>query len=123
MNAVVAARNYVGPGNHPSHDSCRHLSDASSAIAAGSGTLAAIGTTYVLPAVGFCAAGVKSGSIAAGVQSAIYGGSVPAGSMFATLQSWGATGALAGTLGVAAVPVGIVVAGGTYLAGKALRGA
>ena len=34
----------------------------------------------------------------------------------------GATGAAAGALGVAAVPVGIVVAGGVYLAGKSLGG-
>ena len=54
------------------------------------------------------------------MQAAVYGASVPAGGIFATLQSWGATGALAGTLGAAALPVGIAVAGGTYLAGKAL---
>ena len=98
------------------------LSDAFTAIAAGTGTLAAIGTTYVLPAVGFCAAGVKAGSIAAVVQASVYGAAVPAGGVFATLKSWGATGALAGTLGAAALPVGIVVAGGTYLTGKMLGG-
>ena len=98
------------------------MSNAFSAIAAGAGTIAAIGTTYILPAAGFCAAGIKSGSIAAGVQAAVYGGSIPAGGPFAALQSWGATGALAGTLGVAAVPVGIAVAGGTYFASKALGG-
>ena len=54
------------------------------------------------------------------MQAFVYGAAVPAGGMFATLQSWGATGALAGTLGPAAVPVGIVVAGGTYLTGKML---
>jgi hypothetical protein len=91
-------------------------------VAASAGTLAAIGTTYILPSVGFCAAGVKAGSIAAGVQAALYGAAVPAGGTFATLQSWGATGALAGTLGAAALPVGIMVAGGTYLTAKALGG-
>ncbi|KIW89378.1 uncharacterized protein Z519_10232 [Cladophialophora bantiana CBS 173.52] len=105
MNVVLTAKSYAGP-----------------AIAAGTGTLAAIGTTYVLPAIGFCATGVKAGSIAAGVQASLYGATVPAGGIFATLQSWGATGALAGTLGAAALPVGIVVAGGTYLTAKALGG-
>ena len=80
-----------------------------------------IGTTHILPAVGFCATGVKAGSIAAGVQAAFYGAVVPAGSTFATMQSLGATGALAGTLGAAAFPVGAIVAGGTYyVVGKAL---
>ncbi|EXJ82348.1 hypothetical protein A1O3_06161 [Capronia epimyces CBS 606.96] len=105
MNAVRTVKSYAGP-----------------AIATGAGTVAAVGTTYVLPAIGFCATGVKAGSIAAGVQASLYGAAVPAGGIFATLQSWGATGALAGTLGVAAWPVGIVVAGGTYLATYALQG-
>ena len=95
---------------------------ASTAIAASIGTIAAIGTTYILPAVGFCAAGLQAGSIAAGVQASVHGAAVPAGGIFATLQSWGATGAMAGTLGAAAVPVGIVVAGGTYLTRKMLGG-
>lgn len=56
------------------------------------------------------------------MQASVYGAAVPAGSVFAALQSYGATGALAGTLGVAALPVGIVVAGGTYLARKAITG-
>lgn len=103
MNAILAAKSYASP-----------------ALVAGAGTLAAISTTYILPAAGFCAAGVKAGSVAAGVQAAVYGASVPAGSIFATLQSWGATGALTGTLGAAALPVGIAVGGGTYLACKAL---
>jgi hypothetical protein len=40
--------------------------------------------------------------------------------MFATLRSWGATGALAGALGAAPELVGIIVAGGTYIIGKRL---
>lgn len=97
------------------------MPDIFPAVAATTGTIAAVGTTYLLPAVGFCAAGTKTASIAAGFQAAVYGGSIPAGGAFATLQSWGATGALAGILGVAAVPIGIAVAGGTYLASTALR--
>ena len=96
--------------------------NVNAAIAAGTSTLAAIGKTYILPALGFCVAGVKAGSVAAGVQASVYGTTIPAGGMFATLQSWDTTGALAGTLGAAALPVGIAVAGGTYLAGKALGG-
>ncbi|MCJ1479359.1 hypothetical protein MMC13_008044 [Lambiella insularis] len=103
MNAILGVKGYAG-----------------SAVDTGAGIIAAIGTTYILPAAGFCAAGVKAGSVAAGVQAAVYGASVPAGSIFATLQSWGATGALAGTLGAAALPIGITAAGGTYLARKAL---
>ena len=80
--------------------------------------MAAIGTTYVLPAVGFCATGVKAGSLAAAVQASVYGAVIPAGSIFATLQSWGATGAMTGVLGAAAIPLGVVVAGGTYIVGK-----
>ena len=76
----------------------------------------------MLPTVGFCAAGVKAGSLATGAQACVYGAAVPAGGIFATLQSWGATGALAGTLGAAALPVRIVIASGTYLTGKAPGG-
>lgn len=76
--------------NYPNPGTCLHisiwsLSDAYSAIAAGTGTLAAIGTTYVLPTVGFCAGGVQAGSIAAGVQASVYGAAIPARGIFATL--------------------------------------
>lgn len=121
MNAILSVKNYANPG------ACLHiiiwsLSDAYSAIAAGTGTLAAFGTAYVLPTLGFCATGVQAGSMAAGVQASVYGAAIPAGGIFATLQSWGATGALAGTLGAAALPVGLIVAGGTYVAATALGG-
>ena len=46
----------------------------------------------VLSAVGFGAGGVVGGSIAAGIQSTVYGGSVGAGSLFALAQSAGAAG-------------------------------
>ncbi|KAA6411093.1 MAG: hypothetical protein FRX48_05405 [Lasallia pustulata] len=44
-----------------------------------------------LKAVGFGAAGVGGGTIAAWWQASAYGGSVPAGSVFAVLQAAGAT--------------------------------
>ncbi|EUC53487.1 interferon-induced 6-16 family protein [Rhizoctonia solani AG-3 Rhs1AP] len=46
------------------------------------------------PLLGFGAGGVAAGSLAALIQSAIYGAAVPAGSLFALLQSIGATGVL-----------------------------
>ena len=57
-----------------------------------------------LGAVGFTSTGVAAGSIAAGVQSTLYGGSVAAGSVFALCQSAGATGVIgsAATAGIAA---------------------
>ena len=70
MNVVLLARSYAGPGIG-SLVSSQLLSDAFTAIATGTGTLAAIGTTYILPAVGFGAAGVKVGFIAAAVQASV----------------------------------------------------
>ncbi|CUA70982.1 hypothetical protein RSOLAG22IIIB_09260 [Rhizoctonia solani] len=58
---------------------------------------AAITTTVVWiapPLLGFTASGVAANSIAAAIQSIYYGGFVPAGSLFAILQSIGATGTL-----------------------------
>lgn len=82
--------------------------------------MAAIGTTYVLPAIGFCATDVQAGSIAASVQSVVFGAIIPAGGTFAALQSLGATGALECPFGAATPPIGIIVGGGTYLIGRAL---
>ena len=65
-----------------------------------------------LGAVGFTSAGVAVGSIAAGIQSAVYGGSVAAGSLFALCQSAGATGVI-GSAATAAI------GGGTGLTGIA----
>ena len=41
----------------------------------------------ILGIIGFAATGPVGGSIAAGVQSAVYGGLIPAGSWFAAAQS------------------------------------
>lgn len=54
----------------------------------------------VLPALGYTAAGVGVGTIAAAAQSSI--GNVAAGSAFAALQSLGATGITAGMVAKAA---------------------
>ena len=65
----------------------------------------------VLPAIGFTAGGIASGSIAASIQSGI--GNVVAGSAFASLQSAGMSGALpaigvaAGTVSMAAGAVAL----------------
>ena len=89
-------------------------------VSALAGTAAAVGTNFILPLVGFGAAGVKAASAAALAQSVLYPAAVPAGSAFATLTSWGATYVIAGTLAVASVPVGAVVGGGVYMMGRAL---
>jgi hypothetical protein len=66
-----------------------------------------------LTAAGFTTAGIAGGSAAAAWQSSI--GSVAAGSTFATLQSFGATGAIA-AVGSAAIGITlpIAAAGGAY---------
>ncbi|KAJ7032319.1 hypothetical protein C8F04DRAFT_1235467 [Mycena alexandri] len=56
-----------------------------------------------LNAVGFGAGGVVAGSIAAGIQSAFYGGAVASGSLFAIAQSIGAGGAALATVGGASL--------------------
>ena len=48
----------------------------------------------VLPLLGFTSSGIAAGSWAAWMMS-LYGGSVPAGSLFAILQSAGASGGIA----------------------------
>ncbi|KAJ7061696.1 hypothetical protein C8F01DRAFT_1369187 [Mycena amicta] len=68
--------------------------------------LAPIVMVGALNAVGFGAAGVAAGSIAAGIQSIFYGGAVASGSAFAIAQSIGAGGA------ALAVAAPLVSAGG-----------
>lgn len=85
--AILSAKYYATPGTGL-HTITWSLSDAYSAIAAGTGAFAAFGTVYVLPTPGFCASGVQAVSIAAGVQASVYGAAITAGGLFATLQSW-----------------------------------
>lgn len=74
-------------------DTRKHLLVGAGAAA---GTAAVIlGAPAVVSALGFGAAGVKVGSIAAAWQSASYGGLVTSGSLFAGMQSVGATGSAA----------------------------
>ena len=79
------------------------------ALGIAGGTLAVVAAPVVLGAAGFTGAGVAAGSLAAGVQSAAYGGAVASGSVFAGLQSAGAAG-----LGAkATIAVFSTAAGGT----------
>lgn len=73
------------------------------------GTAAVVAAPFVLTAAGFTSAGVAAGSIAAGIQSAVYGGTIASTSMFAGLQSAGAAG-----LGASAASA--VFAGGAGIA-------
>jgi hypothetical protein len=56
--------------------------------------------TLGIYAVGFTTTGVAAGSLAAGIQSVFYGGTIAEGGAFATLQSLGAAGT-----GVAGLPI------------------
>ncbi|XP_063437388.1 uncharacterized protein LOC134718664 [Mytilus trossulus] len=58
------------------------------------GATALFGTATILPVLGFTSSGITAGSWAA-TWMASFAGSVPAGSMFATFQSAGMTGATA----------------------------
>lgn len=73
-----------------------------------------VASSLSIKALGFKTAGIAAKSIAAGMQAGV--GNVAAGSGFATLQSWGATGLLT-TTGV----VGVAIVGGglTYWGVKA----
>ncbi|KAJ7384094.1 hypothetical protein OS493_024111 [Desmophyllum pertusum] len=69
------------------------------------GTAAMVAAPLALAAAGFTAGGVAVGSIAAGIQSSVYGGCVGASSAFAALQSAGAAG------------IGMKTAAGIFTAG------
>ncbi|XP_078351394.1 uncharacterized protein LOC144636134 isoform X2 [Oculina patagonica] len=82
------------------------------AVGIAAGTAAVVAAPLVLGAVGFTAGGVAAGSIAASVQSAVYGGSVASGSAFALLQSAGAAGiGAAGNAAIAGITGGIAALG------------
>ena len=90
--------------------------------------LIASGITYAittaLSAIGFTAVGPAAGSIAAWAQAVVYGGAIPAGGLFAILQSIGMGGALGaqhagvvvGGLSLAALSVAIFAATYPFLA-------
>ena len=69
------------------------------------GTAAVVAAPFVVTAAGFTTGGVAAGSIAAGIQSSVYGGYVGATSAFAVLQSFGAAG------------IGMIPSAGIFTAG------
>ena len=74
------------------------------------GTGVVVACCFVIPALaGFGTAGIVGGSIAAGVQSVI--GIVVGGSVFAIVQSLGATGVLINgvAVGISAASAGIIM--------------
>lgn len=78
------------------------------AVGATAATAAVAATPLVLSATGFTTVGIAAGSLAASIQSVVYGGA--AGGMFAAVQSAGvagigytATAVIGGTAGSAAV--------------------
>ncbi|KAF8707529.1 hypothetical protein RHS03_03386, partial [Rhizoctonia solani] len=75
----------------------------------GAGAAVGVGVFVAPPLLGFTTAGVAAGSVAALVQSAVYGGAVQAGSAFAIMQSIGATGTMVPAV-VAAASAGIATA-------------
>eukprot|EP00800_Vazella_pourtalesii_P018277 TRINITY_DN5815_c0_g1_i2.p1 TRINITY_DN5815_c0_g1~~TRINITY_DN5815_c0_g1_i2.p1 ORF type:complete len:147 (+),score=33.65 TRINITY_DN5815_c0_g1_i2:62-502(+) len=81
--------------------------------AIGGAVICAIAAPFVLPALGFTAAGVTAGSIAAAIQ----GPAVAAGSAFAIAQSVGATVTVAGAMGVGAAAGGVAGATAGGVAG------
>jgi len=85
----------------------------------GVGVGVGMGTFYVVPLIGFTAAGIASGSLASQMMSAFAianGGGVPAGGLIAILQSIGATGAVgllpAGLAGAGAMSVCLAIVNG-----------
>lgn len=73
------------------------------------GAAALFGTAAILPVLGFTSSGITAGSWAA-TWMASFGGAVPAGSMFATFQSAGMTGATAKLAAAATCSAGAVCA-------------
>jgi len=88
------------------------------AAAAGLG-LVALGGITVAPAVGvgalnllgFSASGIVSGSIAAGIQSTFYGGTIASGSAFALAQSAAAGGIVVASAPIQAASAGVMALG------------
>ncbi|KAG8945989.1 hypothetical protein FRC04_012108 [Tulasnella sp. 424] len=73
--------------------------------------------------IGFSSIGPVAGSIAAGIQSAVYGGTVASGSIFALFQGWAMGGIVMGTAteiaaGVAALGAGAGLLGGLRRSGN-----
>ncbi|KAL0063767.1 hypothetical protein AAF712_009324 [Marasmius tenuissimus] len=82
-------------------------------IAGGSSVLLPTAGIATLNAVGFTTSGVAAGSLAAGIQSAVYGGAT--GGLFSICQSIGATAVIASPAGIV-LGAGAVAAGAGYFA-------
>ncbi|KAF5350624.1 hypothetical protein D9756_008616 [Leucocoprinus leucothites] len=74
----------------------------------------------LLGAVGFTSIGIAGGSIAAGLQSAVYGGAT--GGAFSVVQSFGAQGAFPMAYEIVAGAIGAAVAAATGKDGTSNRG-
>ncbi|KAJ7159217.1 hypothetical protein C8R43DRAFT_994202 [Mycena crocata] len=113
-----AAENHSG-NNSVAEDVRRFRTEHPYASAAAGLGLIVVGGITVAPAIlvgtlnvlGFGAGGVAAASIAAGVQSAVYGGAVGAGSLFAMAQSAAAGGVVVAPVVLQAVSAGAVVVG------------
>ena len=78
------------------------------AVGLGAGTAAVVAGPLVLGAAGFTAGSIAAGSIAASIQSAVYGGSAASGSLFGLAQSAGAAGiGVAGNTAIGGITAGI----------------
>ena len=81
-------------------------------VVGGIGLGIVVAAPVALPVIGFSSSGVVAGSLAAAIQSSI--GNVAAGSIFATLQSIGATGGLSwaaqGVMAAGTVAAGAIIA-------------
>ncbi|KAJ7084574.1 hypothetical protein B0H15DRAFT_386252 [Mycena belliarum] len=116
-----AAKPSIGDDFH------RFRKDHPYATAAAGLGLVTVGGITVAPAIlvgtlniiGFSASGVVSGSLAAGIQSAVYGGAVASGSLFAMAQSAAAGGVAVAPVALQALSAGTMALGAWVRFGRA----
>ncbi|KAI0652771.1 hypothetical protein C8Q79DRAFT_1005936 [Trametes meyenii] len=117
MPTAITPRNPAGPPPRPGGGPSGVLRFLGAcALVAATPVIVTAGAAIVLPVIGFTSAGVAAGSIAAGVQSAVYGGATCG--VFSLLQSAGATIAapaameVVAALGTAAMGARMIQGGG-----------
>jgi len=121
--SVICAMRSGGPREKRSYDDLKlSMEKNPTNTAVAKAVLIALGVAVIAPplvlallgGIGFTAGGVAAGSLAAAIQSAVYGGAVGAGSLFALCQSIAMGGTAVVTVGTA---IGMVVtaAGSTAL--------